>query len=161
MKKLLIVFLCLLSAAAASAQTGNGKLQGVWKIVEEKTAGPNSTIRTQLQPSLLIVTAKHYSILRVISEQPRPTAPLDMSKATAAELLAVWGPFVANAGTYTVAGDKITEYPIVAKSPALMAKDVKQVVSFKLDGDMLWMTSVSSTVFPVTNPSTFKYARVE
>ena len=44
-----------------------------------------------------------------------------MTKATADELRAAWGPFVGEAGTYEVTtGNVITMRPIAAKNPAAM-----------------------------------------
>ena len=49
--------------------------------------------------NLTIIAPRHYARVEVQSDGPRPI-PADISKATADELRAVWGPFVAEAGTY-------------------------------------------------------------
>ena len=75
----------------------------------------------QAPPNLVILTARHYSRVEVQAEGPRPIPP-DVSKASADELRAVWGPFVGEAGTYEVTGGNlITMRPMAAKNPAAMA----------------------------------------
>lgn len=160
-RKLAFILAVGLLTVGASAQTPGGNLQGVWKVVEVKTTGPNASTNSNPQPGMYIFTAKHYSSLRVTSDQPRPNQPADTSKATAAELMAVWNPFAANAGAYELAGGTLTQYPTVAKNPAVMATGAKNVFSVKLESNNLWMTSVSNTTGPVTNPSTIKLVRVE
>ena len=72
------------------------------------------------RPNLTIITARHYSRVEVQAEGPRPILA-DVTKASADELRAVWGPFVGEAGTYEVtAGNVITMRPIAAKNPAVM-----------------------------------------
>ena len=59
---------------------------------------------------------------------------------TAAELLAMWGPFVANAGTYDISGDSVTFRPMVAKMPEVMKPGNSATAQFKLEGDTLTLT---------------------
>jgi hypothetical protein len=47
----------------------------------------------------------------VLAATDRPDIA-DTSKATADELRAIWGPLLANAGTYEVSGDLITIHPV-------------------------------------------------
>lgn len=62
-----------------------------------------------------------------------------MTKASADELRAVWGPFGGEAGTYEVTnGNQITMRPITAKNPA--ATGALITYSYRLDGDTLWLT---------------------
>src|SRR4249920_3684652 len=66
------------------------------------------------QPGLYIFTAKHFSFVRVTATKARPDlGPEDYEKATAAQLLALWGPsaFAAFFGTYELAGGKLTTRP--------------------------------------------------
>ena len=89
----------LLSQSRAASQP---TLQGVWRVTEVTTTGPNASTNKSPQPSLYIYTAKHYSLIRVNGTKARPDLPEDPTKATAAQLLANWGPsgFAAQAGTY-------------------------------------------------------------
>ena len=84
------------------------------------------------------------------------------SKATADELRAVWGPFVAEAGTYELTGaDVVTMKPIASKSPAAMAPGAFIVYGFKQTGDTIWLTQQKNQSGPFTSPVTFKLVRVE
>src|SRR5205823_1965136 len=113
------LLLPLLMAVVALSGCGKPKLKGVWKVVEAKRSGPNAGTNSNPQPGLYIFTRKHYATVGVIGDKPRPQVP-DVEKATASELLAMWGPFVANAGTYEISGDTLTTRPLVAKMPEFM-----------------------------------------
>jgi hypothetical protein len=137
-------------------------LLGVWRVVEVAITGPQArTITFGERPNLTIITPRHYSRVEVQADGPRPILP-DVAKATADELRAAWGPFVAEAGTYEIAaGNLITMRPIAAKNPAVMGPGVFITYSFKLDGDTLWVTQQRNEKAPFANPVTFKLVRVE
>src|SRR5438128_1977034 len=101
----------MLATTGIAGQSKPASLQGVWRSVEVTVTGPNARTITNLQPNLTVVSAKHYARVEVQSEGPRPIVA-DVTKATADELRAVWGPFVAEAGTYELAGDTLTLHPI-------------------------------------------------
>jgi hypothetical protein len=151
----------LLSQSGAASQP---TIQGVWRITEVTTTGPNASTNKSPQPSLYIYTAKHYSIIRVNGTTPRPDlrAP-DYPKATAAQLLAVWGPsaFAAQSGTYEVAGGKLTTRALVARGTGPMAPGAFNTSSYKLDGKTLTITQERNQTGPVENPTTWKLTRIE
>src|SRR5215472_5744896 len=123
--RLLISALMSLSVLAHGAPTvtqAPGSLQGAWQTVKIVIGGATPREIPVAQPSayLTIFTAKHYSRTEIQSDGPRPILA-DASKATADELRAVWGPVVAEAGTYEVDGDTLTLHPQASKSPAAMA----------------------------------------
>lgn len=151
----------LLSGHGISAQPKAGSIQGVWQVVEVTIPGPEArTIVFSGRPNLTIITAKHYSRVEVQADGPRPI-PADVSKATADELRAVWGPFVAEAGTYEVTGDLITMRPIASKNPAVMGPGVFITYAYKLEGDTMSVTQQRNEKAPFANPVTFKLVRVE
>jgi hypothetical protein len=164
MKKLFAVLFCiaLVAGANVTAQPTTESLQGVWQAVEVTVTGPGARTITipEPRPNLIILTAKYYSRVEIHSDAPRP-APADMSKATADELRAVWGPLAAEAGTYEVAGNTFTMRPLVAKNPATMAPGAFVTYSYKLDGHTLWVTSQKDQNGPTVNPVTVKAVRVE
>ena len=85
-----------------------------------------------------------------------------MAKASADELRAAWGPFVAEGGTYEVTnGNLLTVRPIAAKNPAVMGPGVFITYSYKLEGDTIWVTQQRNQNGPFPNPVTFKSVRVE
>jgi hypothetical protein len=74
----------------------------------------------------------------------------------------VWGPVVAEAGTYELTGDNlITLRPIVAKNPAAMAPGVSIVYSYELEGNTLTLIAQRDLNGPVANPFTVKLVRIE
>ena len=78
----------------AAAQSARASIQGVWRIVEASITGPGArTIPFAERPNLTIITARHYSRVEVQADRPRPVVA-DVTKASADELRAAWGPFV-------------------------------------------------------------------
>ena len=157
-----VIGVALLSAAGVAAQSKSASIQGVWQTVELRVTGPSPRTITIPQPGpyLTIFTAKHYSRTEVQAEGPRPVLA-DVAKATADELRTVWGPFVAEAGTYEVSGGMLTVHPLASKSPAAMAAGAFIVYSYKLDGDTLSITQVRNQSGPFPNPFTAKFVRIE
>jgi hypothetical protein len=130
--------------------------------VEIKIAGQNPRTIKVPDPKtyVTIFTAKHYSRTEVQAEGPRPVIA-DVSKATADELRAVWGPVVCEAGTYEVSGDTLTLHPQASKSPAAMAPGAFIVSTFEITGDALTVAQQRNQSGPYPSPVTFKLVRVE
>jgi hypothetical protein len=152
----------VLTSQGIAGQTKGGSIQGVWRVQEVTITGSQArTIAFRERPNLTIITARHYSRVEVQADGPRPI-PADVTKATADELRAVWGPFVAEAGTYDVtAGNLITMRPIASKNPAVMGPGVFIAYAYTLDGDTLALTQQRNQNGPFPNPVTFKLVRVE
>ena len=152
----------LLIGQTAGAQSPPRSVQGVWRIVEAVTTGTTPrTIAFGERPNLTIITAKHYSRVEVQADGPRPVVA-DVSKATADELRAVWGPFVAEAGTYeTTADGLITMRPIASKNPAVMGAGIFITYAYKLEGNTLSLTQQRNQNGPFSAPFTLKLVRVE
>jgi hypothetical protein len=155
--------LCLLAMAwlpiSASAQLKSTPLTGTWRIKEVKISGPKARTVTGI-PGLLIFTGNYYSRMYIASDQPR-SAVQDQTKATAAELLAVWGPFTAASGTYEISGNTLNCRPMIAKNPQVMAPGVVDVYSFTLEGNTLAVTDLRNANGPVANPATIIYTKIE
>lgn len=164
MKKLLFVALAisLLTGQGSQAQSANRSIKGVWRVVEAQVTGPGArTISFAGRPNLTLITDKHYSRVEVQADGPRP-AVADVAKATADELRAAWGPFVAEAGTYELAaGGLVTMRPVASKNPAVMGPAVFITYSYQLDGDTLSLTQQRNQNGPFNNPFTLKLTRVE
>lgn len=147
--------------SAAAIGTRESSVEGVWRTAEVKTTGPGAQTITVVQPNLAILTAKHYSRLEIHSSQVRPNL-VDAAKATADELRQVWGPVVAEAGSYeTKSGNVLTLRPVVAKNPASMAAGSYSTYAYRIAGDTLWLTLERDQRGSVTNPPTIKLTRVE
>jgi hypothetical protein len=144
-------------------------IQGVWRIVEITTTNPDAGAtggypkgtHTNVQPGVMIFTAKHYSQNLDIAGQPRPTIGFKVAgKPTAEEMQSQWGPFQAGAGTYELSGTTLTTRIIVAKNPAIQGKGFVRY-SINLDGQHLWTTALENMEGTIEYPVTIKYVRVE
>ena len=165
-------FTMLISSAAVIASIGAGRtvapsaaepsaaIQGVWRTVEVVVAGAGG--RTfKPDATLAIFHGRHYSRVEVHAEQPRPllSNPAD---ASADQLRAVWGPFVAEAGTFEMSGSEvITMRATVAKNPAAMRDGASSVYTFRREGDRLILTEVRTPAGPSAQPVTVTLTRVE
>jgi hypothetical protein len=143
-------------------------IRGVWRVVEVTTAGPNASINASPQPGLFIFTEKHYSIMRDTSPGVRPSVS-DPANITASEALAVFGPFMAQSGTYELAGETLRVTPMVAKVPPANGKyGASNTWSVRLHADALWLTPtdglrerLTGSRATIANPTTVKLLRVE
>ena len=143
--------------AGSSAQS-RPSIQGAWQVVEVSTTGQRAT---NLQPSLYLFTARHYSIMRVLSPDPRPGFS-DPANVTEAEALAVWGPLQAQSGTYQVANGTLNLLPIVAKNPGVMRPGRQpDVYAFALQGDSLTLAQKSDGSGQAASTTTLRLKRLE
>jgi hypothetical protein len=156
----LIVAMVASRSAAPSAAEPNAAVQGVWRTVEVVVPGAaGHTFKPEA--TLAIFQGRHYSRVEVHAEQPRPLLgnPAD---ASADQLRAVWGPFVAEAGTFEVSGsDVITMRATVAKNPAAMRDGASSVYKYRREGDRLTLTEVRTPAGPTALPITVTLIRVE
>lgn len=161
-KLLLAAITASLLASQTAAQSTRRSIQGVWRVEEAMISGPGArTISFAERPNLTIIADKHYSRVEIQADGARP-ALTDPAKATADQLRAVWGPVVAEAGTYELtSGDAITMRPIASKNPAVMGSGVFIVYSYKIDGDKLVLTQLRNQNGPFANPFSLRLVRVE
>jgi hypothetical protein len=152
----------LFTGANATRALPSESLQGVWQTVEVTVTGPGARtiVIPEPRPNLIILTPKYYSRVEIHAEGPRP-ALTDMTKASADELRAIWGPVAAEAGTYTAAGNVLTMQPLAAKNPAAMAPGAFVTYTYKLDGNTLLVTYQKDQNGPIVNPVTVKAVRIE
>ena len=151
--------LALIPATNIVGQSKAGPLEGVWQTVQV-TMGGTQPATMKPGANLAIFSGRHYSRVEVHTEKTRPVLA-NPATATADELREVWGPFVAEAGTYELSGDQLTLHPIVSKNPAAMAAGVSVVYSCKLDGKTATLTAQRDLRGPVANPFTVKLERIE
>ena len=164
MKRTVLVLLTagLLTSEGIAAESKSPSVQGVWQAVEVTIPGPvkRTIMVPEPRPNLTTITARHYSRVQVEAEGARP-AVADVTKASADDLRAAWGPFYAEAGTYEVTGNMITLRPVAAKNPAAMTPGAFTTWSFTLEGNTLRVTAVRNQNGPVANPPTITLVRVE
>jgi hypothetical protein len=143
--------------AEPSATEPNAAIQGVWRTLE--VVLPGRTFKPDA--TLAIFHGRHYSRVEVHAEQPRPLLR-NPAAASADELRAVWGPFVAEAGTFEMSGgDVITMHATVAKNPAAMRDGASSVYTYRREGDRLTLTEVRTPAGPSAQPITVSLTRVE
>ena len=156
----LIVAMVVGRSAAPSAAEPNAAVQGVWRTLEVVVPGPAG--RTfKPAATLAIFHGRHYSRVEVHAEQARPLLD-NPAAASADQLRAVWGPFVAEAGTFELSGsDVITMHATVAKSPAAMRDGASSVYTYRREGDRLTLTEVRTPADPSAQAITVTLTRVE
>src|ERR1044071_19909 len=139
----------LLAAVFSTALAADSRLVGAWQL-DPGQAG---------QTALYLFTPTRYSMVLAATDRPDIA---DMSKATADELRAIWGPLLANAGTYEVSGDLITIHPLVAKFPVVMKPGANEVYRFRIEGKTLTLRQVrNARGVSVDSAPTLKFVRVE
>jgi len=161
MSRMYIAFALLALGAgplAAQARPGPVALRGVWRPVEARTGNAQGTAS---QPGLYVFTERHYSIMRVTSNAPRPNPPATLSQATAAQLIAAWDPFTANAGTYTLTGSELVTRPTVSKAPSFMTNGAFVAYSWTVRADTLTLMPLRTQQGPVTGGTSIRLVRVE
>ena len=155
MVALALLVALLLAPVGLRAQEQVPGLDGAWRITEMSAGGQT---RGSPQPGLLLFSGRHYSYTLVTGDQPRPELPAGV--VSAADLLRVWNPFRANAGTFEISGETMIRRPIVAKSPDTMAPGAYNEYTFRLLADTLWVTTVGTEGGPARNPTTVRYLRL-
>jgi hypothetical protein len=153
-----LVAAVLIPSAFVRGEAPSGRLEGVWQAVEVTHGAPAVTIKPG--PNLTIISGRFYSRVDVQTHGPRPvlTNPLT---ATAEELRQVWGPVVAEAGSFELRDDLIILRPSISKNPTAMAPDVSIIYAYNLDGEILTLTAQHDLHGPVTNTLIVKLVRVK
>lgn len=160
MKIFILSLMIAVLSVSAFAQSKSG-IEGVWKLTEVTTTGPEGKTMKATQPGMYLFTKKHYSMIAVTGDKPREMMD-DYNKATQEQLLSIFvSGFRANTGKYEVKNGKITVHPMVAKSPGYMKEGTWETSAMKIDGNMMTLTSETSNSGPTKNPTTFKLMRVE
>jgi len=158
---LLVVGAMLLVATIAvlSADGSRPDFEGVWRTAEVIVPGPSPQTFKPVA-TLAIFHGRHYSRVEVHSEGAR-AALKDPASASADELRAVWGPFVAEAGTFDLSGNVLTMQALVAKNPAAMTRGATSVYTYQRSGDTLTLTQTRTPSGSSAMPITIKLVRVE
>src|SRR3569623_1843734 len=118
--KSLILAAVLLVAVFATAPAADSPLAGVWQLDEAQSG----------LVGYYIFTPTHYSMMAATKDR---ADIVDTNKATADELRAMWGPMLANTGTYEISGDLMTIHPVAAKFPVVMKPGGGEVYRFHIE----------------------------
>jgi len=161
-------FVCafLLTSGIAPAQQKSTSLTGAWQVTKVQITGPDAHTVTNPQPGLYLFTGKYFSIMMVTGDHPRPIHPTlpEVPKATPQEILAVYGPYVANTGTYEINGGTLIMHPMVSKNPELMGGSVTysfEIRENSLTLKMVKMSMGASVPPPPVPPAIWTLSRVE
>ena len=146
----LVLFGPVLSTQGKAAN----RLVGVWKLVEVTQA--DGTKITNPLPSLLIFTAKYYTMLYATSDKPRQLMK-NPQQPTDAETIAAYDTVIANSGTYEISGSTVIMHVVVAKLPNLE----NMSSTFTLDAGTLTTTQRTQNGRPIPNPGMLKFSRAE
>lgn len=150
-------------------------IRGVWRLVSRTipaTSEPGARVdpfghvpvgrQRDPQPGLLIFTARHFSRTTDTAVTPRPTSGYaNADEPTAPELLARFGPFAANAGTYELADGIVTLHLVVANDPRAQGPGRFARLRVTLDGGRLSLTPIENDAGPIAAGVTSVYERVE
>ena len=154
-----VVSAAVTAVVALQANDSRAAFEGVWRTVEVVVQSPTpQTFRPGA--TLAIFHGRHYSRVEVHAEGSRP-ALTEPTTASADELRAAWGPFVAEAGTFELSGrDVVTMQAMVAKNPAAMTYGATSAYTYQRNGDTLTLTQVRTHSGPSAAPVTIKLVRV-
>jgi len=151
LKRILVVIVLgmfLLTARGSKTMTAaENPLQGAWQV--NAASG---------MAGIFIFSGKHYSMMAASTERPDIT---DLSKDTADEVRALYGPMIGNAGVYEIAGNQVTIRPVVAKIPVVMKPGAYEVYEFKIENNNLTLTQRRNVRGPVERGNVWTLTRVE
>jgi len=144
-----LIGMSLLTAIPSSIMSAaENPLQGAWQVMNP----------TNAMAGIFIFSGKHYSMMAASTERPDIT---DLSKATADEMRALYGPMVGNAGVYEIAGNQVTIRPVVAKIPIVMKPGAYEMYEFKVENNNLTLTQRRNVRGPVESGTVWTLTRVE
>jgi hypothetical protein len=113
-----------------------GGIDGAWRVTRVKLAD----VAAVADPASVIMFAgRHYSIM-FATETRTPFAKA--SEPTQAETLRAYAGFIANSGTYELAGDTIIAHPVIARNPSFMGGGQDRYV-FRISGDTMMLHTVA------------------
>ena len=122
----------------ASDSDDDSGLVGAWIIVETTTTTPDSTwVDESPQPGLYMFTDRHFSLMLIPEDAPRPLLPED---ATPEQRLAVFENFVADAGSYVASDSILTMQNVIAKLPRAMNSNAGSPYRYRINGDSLTLS---------------------
>jgi hypothetical protein len=151
-----LVAIASVGSLAAQQLSPAPSIQGVWKVIEETN---NFRTITNPSPGYIIYTAKHFAVVREAQDIKRPDVA-DVDKATAEQLLAMWGPFAAQFGTYAIQGDRMTMKILVAKNPSQVNNE--SVRRVRIQGNILVTEPYAGPDGkPLAKPIGLKMIRIE
>jgi Lipocalin-like domain len=143
-----LVGMSMLTATRSGVMTAaENPLQRAWQV--NPTSG---------MAGIFIFAGTHYSMMAASPARPDIT---DLSKATADDVRALYGPMMGNAGVYEIAGNQVTIRPVVAKIPVVMKPGAYEVYEFTIENNNLTLTQRRNVRGPVERGNVWSLTRVE
>lgn len=151
LKRIVVSTIVGISAVVAPGthvmNAADNPLQGAWQVTNANGMA-----------GMFVFSSKHYSMMAASTDRPDIT---DLSKASADEIRALYGPMIGNAGAYDIAGDMVTIRPVVAKIPVVMKPGAYEVYEFKIANNTLTLTQRRNVRGPVERGTVWTLTRVE
>jgi len=156
----LMIIVCLMligfrPLTGQEAHLAQPAIVGVWRVVDYTAAGRTS----HPQPGFWIFTAKHYAMVMDTRDDVKRPDIADPDQATAQQLLATWGPFAAQFGTYETKGDVLTLNILAAKNPDLVG--TRRLQRFNVNAKTLTTEALLVDGKPMSKPVKLKLERAE
>lgn len=111
-------------------------IEGAWRLVSFK---PAASAPLTEPAGLYVFAPGHYSVIYATVSSRTPFA--NDTAPTTAEKVKAYDSFVANAGTYVVAGDTLVVRPIISRNPGYMGGGEDRFV-MRVAGDTVWLAAV-------------------
>lgn len=150
---------CTTPRPAENEQPGRNPFVGAWIITRAAVTDPaGTTVDENPEPGLYIFTERHFSNMLIPGAERVPFR----EEGTAAERLAAYDNFIADAGTYEYTDTTLTVRNIIAKVPNVMPPYASGPVTYqwRLDGEAL-VLSLRGAWAPVEGQITYTLSRRE
>lgn len=132
--------LVAVGSCGPEAAVPGGSLEGVWRIVETRTVGPEGEVVNDAPlPGFFSFAERHYSMTwspgrERLPDNVRTWFPTDEEKTAQHDAIIV------NAGTYELTDSILTVRPLVAKTPEYVGGLGRY--SWRVVADTLWVTTL-------------------
>ncbi len=125
----------------AAPEPERAPLEGAWRFVSGETiSASGETTEVSMQESLMLFTARHYSIARSSGEEPM--APYaERWTPTETEQLARMNSIIVNSGTYEATPSNLVTRPLFALVPEFVGGTADY--EYELSGDILTLTTTN------------------
>ena len=114
-------------------------LEGAWQTTEVMVTGGSEedTTDTDLNLSVLLFTAGHFSGMRSVGDRPDPVP--EGQTLTDEDRLAAFAAFRAASGTYEVSGSKLIRHSMLNRNPGTVGNTNE--AEYRIEGDKLMITA--------------------
>jgi hypothetical protein len=140
------------------AQAPANRIVGAWRVLDITGDSAGKRITRRAQPGFYLFTERHYSITRVAGNTPRRDFPAGLRR-TADTYREIWGPFIAQAGSYQMKGSYIATSPLVSKNPTSMRPGIFSTLRWRVVADTLWLEPIANNAGPIPGRTVVRLLR--